>query len=118
MLAYSSSATGAAKLEEVSSAYVEVGRFSKASFQWCFKGQNHCKSIAQLLMNQVVEDHQQRALSQESDIKPENNITNTEKEQKITYMIFCFPISFHNRGAKILLVLKTCKDVKNFFLAL
>ena len=34
-------------------------------------------------MNQVVEDHQQRALSQESDIKPENNITNTEKESKI-----------------------------------
>ena len=68
-------------------------------------------------MNQVVEDHQQRALSQESDIKPENNITNTEKEQKITYMIIYFPISFHYRGAKILLVLKTCRDVKNFFLA-
>ena len=65
MLAYSSSATGAAKLEEVSSAYVEVGRFSKV-----FKGQNHFKSSVQLLMNQVVEDHQQRALSQESDIKP------------------------------------------------
>ena len=68
-------------------------------------------------MNQVVEDHQQRALSQESDIKPENNITNTEKEQKITYMIY-FPISFHNREAKIPLELKTCRDVKNFFLAL
>ena len=87
-------------------------------FSVVFLRSKHFKSIAQLLMNQVVEDHQQRALSQESDIKPENNITNTEKEQKITYMIIYFPISFHNRGAKILLVLKTCRDVKNFFLAL